>query len=550
MTAPLPKRRILIIDDQESIHQDYRKIMAATPPAHLELAAAEAELFGNVAEESSAADWNLYEIDSAFQGAEAVSLVRQARNEGRPYSVAFADIRMPPGCDGIETVRQIWEIDPEVLVVICSAYSDYDWQDMMSALGRTDRFLVLRKPFENIEVRQCAAALSERWMIARSDVLTGLLNRRVFDEILHREWAHAMRYGEPLCCIMLDIDYFKTINDRFGHAAGDHALKALANVVMKAKRPADTVCRYGGEEICVLLPNTDEDDGCLWAESLRAEISRLLILPDAPDVRVTASFGVAVATPATSAALQLVREADAGLMRAKQTGRDRVIRGTQNHFLEEVDQAREEIPLFQGVLAHEIMTSHVTCVCDDMSVAEAAELLLQSRLNCAPVVDRAGQLVGVISEKDLMELLGVQSGWSVQVKSRMTTRVIQYAPSTPAQVVFDFLCRVQLRRVIITEDGKPVGIISRGSFLRWIRNLLKTEQSDLARLDSRPQLLKAAQSLTRRSLRLESDLERCDDVVAPVVCGVSSIEMLLGDLLNWAGSSQSRKEGDKFAECL
>jgi DNA-binding LytR/AlgR family response regulator len=99
---------------------------------------------------------DLYEVDSAFQGRDAVTLVEKALSEGRPYAMAFVDIRMPPGWDGIRTVRQIWAIDPEILIVLCSAYSDYAWEDIVRELGRTDRFLILRKPFDNIEVRQCA----------------------------------------------------------------------------------------------------------------------------------------------------------------------------------------------------------------------------------------------------------------------------------------------------------------------------------------------------------------------------------------------------------
>ena len=219
------KRRILIIDDQESIHQDYRKIITPLATEHAGLAQAEAELFGNVVPERELAE--LYEIDSAFQGEDAVGLVQQALAEGRPYAVAFVDIRMPPGCDGIQTIRKMWEFDRELLVVISSAYSDYSWEDICRALGRTDRFLILRKPFESIEVRQFAAALSQRWVIARTDPLTGLVNRRAFKEQLRHEWTHCVRHQQPLCCVMLDLDYFKAVNDRFGHASGDQTLKTI-----------------------------------------------------------------------------------------------------------------------------------------------------------------------------------------------------------------------------------------------------------------------------------------------------------------------------------
>ncbi len=95
-----------------------------------------------------------------MQGQQGFELVQRSIEEGRPYAVAFVDIRMPPGWDGVETVARIWEVDPEILVVICSAYSDYSWEEMVRRLGRNDRFLILKKPFDNIEVRQCAMALT------------------------------------------------------------------------------------------------------------------------------------------------------------------------------------------------------------------------------------------------------------------------------------------------------------------------------------------------------------------------------------------------------
>src|SRR5436189_3340381 len=185
-------------------------------------------------------------------------MVERALQDGRPYAVAFVDIRMPPGLDGVRTMRRIWEIDPEILAVLCSAFSDYSWEDLVRELGRTDRFLVLRKPFDNIEVRQCAAALAVRWMVARTDPLTGLLNRRSFQEHLNREFAVAIRNEQPLACVMIDADFFKSINDRYGHAFGDQALVSLSQTIASQIREGDILCRYGGEEFCAVLPNTDE----------------------------------------------------------------------------------------------------------------------------------------------------------------------------------------------------------------------------------------------------------------------------------------------------
>ncbi len=110
-------------------------------------------------------------MDSAFQGEEALLLARTARQQGRPYALAFVDIRMPPGIDGVETTSRLWKEDPDIQVVICSAYADYSWEEMMQRLGLSQRLLILRKPFDGIEVRQLAFALTEKWELLRSNRL-------------------------------------------------------------------------------------------------------------------------------------------------------------------------------------------------------------------------------------------------------------------------------------------------------------------------------------------------------------------------------------------
>ncbi len=149
-------RRILIVDDNASIHEDYRKILGGSPTDE-SLASDEALLFGDRSEPAPA-----YELTHALQGEEAIALVRTALAAARPFALAFVDIRMPPGIDGVETVRRIWAIDPDLPVVICSAYSDYSWSDMATQLGEAERWILLKKPFETIEVLQMAAALGQK----------------------------------------------------------------------------------------------------------------------------------------------------------------------------------------------------------------------------------------------------------------------------------------------------------------------------------------------------------------------------------------------------
>ena len=156
--------RILVIDDNRAIHDDFRKILCPASTAVADLSAAEAALFGDQLPQEAKAE---YEMDSAYQGQEALALVSKSIMANRPYSLAFVDVRMPPGWDGIETITRLWQADPHLHCVICTAYSDYSWEEMVGKLGRNDRLLILKKPFDNVEVSQLVVALTEKWSLSR-----------------------------------------------------------------------------------------------------------------------------------------------------------------------------------------------------------------------------------------------------------------------------------------------------------------------------------------------------------------------------------------------
>ncbi len=176
--------RILIIDDNPSIHDDFRKILGpADATLAKELDVEEAALFGDKADASR--PWS-FQLESAFQGEEGLEKVRVACAKGEPYAVAFVDVRMPPGWDGIETVTRIWKEFPDLQIVICTAYSDYSWDEIAKSVGSTDQMLVLKKPFDNVEVLQMAHALTKKWQltqIARRQMeeLDALVNQRTVE---------------------------------------------------------------------------------------------------------------------------------------------------------------------------------------------------------------------------------------------------------------------------------------------------------------------------------------------------------------------------------
>ncbi|UFS68942.1 ATP-binding protein [Geomonas sp. RF6] len=155
-------RRVLVIDDTPAIHEDFRRILA--PVAKVtELDELEAELFDEEIEELPGG----FEMESAYQGQEGLAKVQARLQEGSPYAVAFVDVRMPPGWDGVETVERIWEVDPRIQIVICTAYSDYSWRELSKRLEIRDRLLILKKPFDAMEVYQLANALTSKWELSR-----------------------------------------------------------------------------------------------------------------------------------------------------------------------------------------------------------------------------------------------------------------------------------------------------------------------------------------------------------------------------------------------
>ncbi len=160
MNDPAEKKshRILVIDDTPDIHADFRKILCVDRVGSA-LDAHEAALFG---EPTTLGKQYNFQVDSAFQGEQGLARVHHAIQEGNPYEIAFVDVRMPPGWDGIEVTPKLWIADPDLQIVICTAYSDYTWEEMFAKVGTSDRMYILKKPFEREEVLQLAHTLTQK----------------------------------------------------------------------------------------------------------------------------------------------------------------------------------------------------------------------------------------------------------------------------------------------------------------------------------------------------------------------------------------------------
>jgi len=192
--------RILVVDDNAAIHGDFQKILAPPDAGNAEVDDLEAALLGTPLAATAARA--SFELVSAFQGREALDHVVAAAAAQRPFALAFVDMRMPPGWDGLETIERIWRVAPQLQIVICSAYSDHSWDDVRARLGVRESLLILKKPFDTIELVQCAHAMTRKWMLgeqlrAHVDALEATVasrtselvqaNAKLADEIRTRE---------------------------------------------------------------------------------------------------------------------------------------------------------------------------------------------------------------------------------------------------------------------------------------------------------------------------------------------------------------------------
>jgi diguanylate cyclase len=446
-STPLANRRILIIDDNAAIHLDFRKVLGAQAEhsAQAALDVLEANLFGEAVVPAVRPN---FDIDSAHQGQEGVAMAQQALVEGRPYAMAFVDMRMPPGWDGLKTIERLWATDPDVQVVICSAHTDYDWTEVVERLGHSDRLLVLRKPAEPIEVLQCATALSRKWEndklvrehvlrleevittrtrgleaanqqlrhLATHDALTGLPNRVLLDDRLQQAIAHADRDMRSFAVLVCDLDRFKLINDSLGHRAGDELLQEVARRLLTVVRTADTVARFGGDEF-VLIGTSIGD-----AEDAAGLATRVMDVLQAPvriatiDIHTSPSIGIAM-YPDDGVSMQaLLAHADAAMYSAKQHGR-----GNFRRYAPGMDAGTEERVQLESDL-HNAVTQN------------QFELYYQPKVDTQTGEVRSAEALirwvhptrGIISPEEFIPLaeecglIGTIGGWVIREACRQT----------------------------------------------------------------------------------------------------------------------------------
>ncbi len=219
----------MIVDDNVDIHDDFKKIlnpiMRIKNPEMMEL---ENELFGNNRKSDNSSP--VYIIDDAYQGEEALDMVDRAQDDGSPYSLAFMDVRMPPGIDGIETTYRLWQKHPFLEIVICTAYSDYSWEQMLEKLGRNDHMLFIKKPFDGVSVKQIALALTTKWELS--------LKER--EHLIHLE-TEVERRTEKIRAMMQNLTELKDQAE----AATKAKSAFLSNMSHEIRTPINAIVGFG-----------------------------------------------------------------------------------------------------------------------------------------------------------------------------------------------------------------------------------------------------------------------------------------------------------------
>jgi diguanylate cyclase (GGDEF)-like protein len=194
-------------------------------------------------------------------------------------------------------------------------------RELLSGLARQVMALLELRAHE----RMLEEALAREQHLASVDMLTGLFNRRVLFERFEAELERSNRYDAPLSLVMVDLDHFKAINDKHGHAAGDAVLRSVGDIIRAGIRASDIAGRYGGEELCVVLPHTTAEGAQAFADSLRKQIEAAAIAIEGRIIKVTASMGVAALQAERAEARRILAAADEALYAAKRDGRNRVV---------------------------------------------------------------------------------------------------------------------------------------------------------------------------------------------------------------------------------
>jgi len=299
--------------------------------------------------------------------------------------------------------------------------------------------------------------------LMRNDLSTGIGSRLVFDETVSRRLTEAARRRNTLSCVLADVDFFGRINYLFGQAAGDAALKVIAERLRDQCEHDDQIFRVCGNRFVLLHEGTSEADAATWADHCRRAISGAEISLGEQSVKVTASFGVAALAPEATAE-DALRAAEEPLLVAKQSGRNRVVGASKiNELTTGRGGAGQGADPLRSAVARDIMTSIVVSFSQHETLEAAVEFLQACKMSALPVVDADGQLLGVVSDREIKEHLAAPSLTTRTVGEILAPDAPCYEEETTVQTLFEFFQRHEANRAEIVHGGRPTGYVTRGS---------------------------------------------------------------------------------------
>lgn len=443
-------KRILLVEDNSGIHKEFYKAFETQENDPL-LEATKKMLFGKMAAAASKIENEAtLLLHSAYRGREAVDMVRKATLAGEFYSVVFMDVHMPHGLDVVETVKQLWQVDPDLQIVIFSAQLNYSWEKIAHQLHESKNFILVKRPFDPNELRQLAAVLIRKRELkeqvryhlenvenmetehhtkiekitaelqhqATHDSLTGLPNRILLIDRIQQAMAQAKRYGMHVGILFFDIDNFKQVNDSLGHDAGDQVLKEVAARLSKVVRESDTLARLSGDEfVAVFVCQPREDHFITIAKNFMRQLSQPYKIKD-HTIALTASIGISIYPTHGLDVVTLLKNADSALYKAKEEKNTCLIyRGDFNkHILQRMNLAgtlahaierRELVLYYQPIM--DLKTEKISCV-EALLRWRHPTLGLLSPLEFISVAEEAG-LILPISNWVLKKACSQEMAW-------------------------------------------------------------------------------------------------------------------------------------------
>ncbi|MDF1840947.1 MAG: EAL domain-containing protein [Rubripirellula sp.] len=537
MTSDAEPRRILVVDELQEIHDSFRRIFADQNENKAILFDFETKFLESEEDQQPVFKVGektiVYELDHAKSGEQACDLVNLSIQNKRPYSVAFVDMHMPPGMDGTETTEALWEIDQNLHVVICTAYSDHAWEHVLDRLGHNDRLLLLKKPFESDEAKQLALALSEKHRIAsiqerkvfdlgreverrrraeetmrdmaHRDALTQLPNRPYLLEKLTQIVQGQNKDKSPQHAVLfLDLDHFKTINDSLGHDAGDDLLNQVAARLKECVREQDTTgraceegetVRLGGDEFVVLLEFLeDPQDALTVAHRIVKRISEPFSLAGRL-VNVGTSVGIAYIDDRVSDAHEALRNADTAMYRAKNSGRGQFAVFDQTMHEDIVARLELENQLRRAVETKDFQLNYQPIVNLTSGTIQGVEVLVRWTADSGRIVSPA-QFIPLVEELGLISQLGE---WVLEEAMNEMTELMK------EHEIDDVYLGVNVSQLQLSDPfflDHLERIIQRNGF---DRSLLKIEMNESGNVRSAEQILRTLLELHDSGVGIQID---------------------------------------------